>query len=63
MLDHEYDDLFRLLCKLKKEAPCANGPCVGQACDYLISGCYGDCCPIDAVREEAESRQYWDKRK
>ena len=63
MLDEEYESLFRLLNKLKMEAPCENGACVGQRCDYLISGCYGDCCPIDLVREEAESRQYWDKHK
>lgn len=50
--EQDYDHLFRQLCKLKTEAPCHNGICVGyQQCEY---GCYGGECAIDVVRTEAE---------
>ena len=64
MTENEYDNLFRLLCKLKMEAPCMNGGCPStQVCDYGFSGCYGDDCAIDIVRQEAESRYYDLQRK
>ena len=54
MNEQDYDNLFRLLCKLKTEAPCHNGSCVGHMnCNYGINGCYGEGCSIDEVRNEA----------
>lgn len=62
MTENDYDNLFRQLCNLKKEAPCYNGACVGyQNCEYGIYGCYGDKCTIDVVREEAERKYYLHK--
>ena len=59
MTENDYDQLFRQLCNLKKEAPCHNGYCVGyQNCEYGINGCYGEECAIDAVRLEAERMYY-----
>lgn len=53
MTENDYDNLFRQLCKLRTEAPCHNGACVGhQQCEYGIN----DECAIDVVRKEAESR-------
>lgn len=63
MNEVEYDQLFRLLCKLKTESPCQNGICPGRcSCDMLISGQYGDECAIDTVRDEAERRYNIRKR-
>lgn len=54
MTENDYDHLFRQLCKLQIEAPCYNGHCVGhQQCEYGISGCYGEECAIEVVREVA----------
>lgn len=62
MNENEYDQLFRLLCKLQTEAPCHNGGCVGtQVCDYGINGCYGNECAIEVVRKEAETKYMRDK--
>ena len=59
MTENDYDQLFRQLCRLKTEAPCHNGYCVGcQNCEYGINGCYGEKCAIDVVREGAKSRYY-----
>lgn len=54
MREQDYDQLFRLLCALKMEAPCKNGACIGyDKCDYCFDT---DECAIDIVREEANRR-------
>ena len=59
MTEDYYDQLFRQLCNLKKEAPCHNGACVGhQQCEYGVNGCYRDECAIDVVTTEAYRRFY-----
>lgn len=63
MSEMEYDQLFRLLCKLQMESPCHNKACPGRgSCDMRISGAYGDECAIDTVRDEAERRYNIQKR-
>lgn len=57
MTGKDYDQLFRLLCKLQIEASCHNRACVGyQQCEYGIHGCYGGECAIEIVRTEVERR-------
>lgn len=55
MTKGEYDQLYRLLCKLQTEAPCHNRACVGyQNCEYGVNGCYGEECVIEIVQEVAD---------
>lgn len=57
MTKNDYDQLFRQLCNLMKEAPCNNRACVGaQMCDYGINGCYGEECAIEVVQKVAEQK-------
>ena len=57
MTERDYDQLFRLLCKLQIEAPCHNGICIGhQQCEYGVNGCYGKECAIEVVRKEVERK-------
>lgn len=57
MRKSDYDQLFRLLCKLQIEAPCHNGVCVGHLnCEYGVGGSYGEECAIEVVRQEADRR-------
>lgn len=52
MTKGEYDQLYRLLCKLQAEAPCHNRACVGHMnCEYGVNGCYGEECAIEIVQE------------
>ncbi len=59
MTENDYDQLFRQLNKLMKEAPCHNMACVGhQQCEYGINGCYGEECVIEVVQKVATQKYY-----
>lgn len=57
MTENDYDQLFRQLYNLQRDAPCHNCACLGyQQCEYGINGYYGEECAIEVVRKEAERR-------
>lgn len=59
MTKNEYDQLYRLLCKLQEEAPCHNMTCVGHMnCEYGVNGCYGEECAIEIVQKVASMMEW-----
>ena len=62
MTKQDYDQIMRLLSKLRTEAPCHNRVCVGHMnCDYGINGCYGEGCAIDIIMTEVSQYMYRNK--